>query len=396
MKHHTVWYYLHALIYFIVIPLLSIPFRLVAYGIPKDRALWIFGAHAGKSFDGNLEAFYAYAKSNRPNLRLVTIAYDPLLIERLKSEGHEVYTGYSLSGLWLTARASKAFIGNVVQEDLNLLTISPALTVYELWHGIPIKPIRWSHHPLLRKITDIATWLIPTPSLFIATYQQPVENTPEKMKITPEKIAVTGYPRNDILFAKKKSYAPLDAILADKDFKKIILYAPTYREERLDDQPFTAQGIKKINKLLKDQSALMLIKRHVVQKNIITPGASDRIIDISDAVGSIQPIYAYADIIISDYSSVVFDFSLLDRPCIFFAYDYESYTSARKMTIDYFQDLPGPFATSDEELIALLSDVDIWFNDSVYQDTYQGWIDKHNVYRDADSSARLMKLVESD
>lgn len=103
------------------------------------------------------------------------------------------------------------------------------------------------------------------------------------------------------------------------------------------------------------------------------------------------------DILITDYSSIVTDFILTERPIIFYFFDYEDYINhSRKFYYDLLSILPGPFAYDEWELYNLLLNID-WFQDPNYIKRYQAFINMFHEYKDGRSCLRLnKKLQEAD
>ena len=95
--------------------------------------------------------------------------------------------------------------------------------------------------------------------------------------------------------------------------------------------------------------------------------------------------------LITDYSSVMFDFSLLNRPMLFFAYDKHKYKNElRGFYFSYTEEMPGPISTTTEELI---HDVRT-YNGADYIDKYRKFKEKYNSIDDGEASGKVVKLVE--
>ena len=149
--------------------------------------------------------------------------------------------------------------------------------------------------------------------------------------------------------------------------KRIVLYAPTFRGTRIA-YAHMPEGLD-YNKLLQalDDDTILLIKAHpfIDVSSGLADGADDRIIDASRF--SIDALLAAADVLVTDYSSVIFEYSLLGRPMVFFAPDLEEYEQERSFYYDYKDFVPGPIAQTTEDLIGLLQNTDTWFDASVVQ-----------------------------
>src|SRR5207245_1086903 len=95
-------------------------------------------------------------------------------------------------------------------------------------------------------------------------------------------------------------------------------------------------------------------------------------------------------ILITDYSSVFFDFMLLDRPVIFYPYDFDEFLiESTHLYYDYYKELPGPFAKNEEELFELIKTIELIFNQKEYREKYDKFKNRFNYYKDGKSCERL-------
>ena len=106
-----------------------------------------------------------------------------------------------------------------------------------------------------------------------------------------------------------------------------------------------------------------------------------------------QDVFCETDILIVDYSSIMFDFALMAKPIIFYPFDYKNYVKTVGFLCNYYQDFPGPFAKDENKLFDLIKKIDVWFNNKEYQKKYKKFNDKFNYYQDGNSSKRLYKYL---
>lgn len=163
-----------------------------------------------------------------------------------------------------------------------------------------------------------------------------------------------GISRTDIFFREsflKSAKKKVHAVLGDADERKILLYAPTFRGNVSCAQAPDALDIGKLKKSL-GASYRLLIKHHPVAKNrpVIDKKDADFAMDVTEKL-RIEELLCVSDICISDYSSLVFEYSLFERPMIFFAYDLEDYGDWRGFYYDYEELTPGPVVRTTEEII---------------------------------------------
>lgn len=175
-----------------------------------------------------------------------------------------------------------------------------------------------------------------------------------------EAMVPMGLPRNDTLYyttpeevlsIKKKLGLPLD--------KKIILYAPTWRDSKDNGHTYALKppiDIKKWEKALADEYVL-LFRTHSYTNKVIGVEFNDFVRDfISYPV--VNDLFKVADILISDYSSCITDFSILSRPIICFAYDYDDYRNTHGLNLDFRTEMPNGIKETEDEVLDFIKVMD--------------------------------------
>lgn len=166
-----------------------------------------------------------------------------------------------------------------------------------------------------------------------------------------KEILQVGFPRNDILISKnKKPYIDeLKKKMRLPDNKKIILYAPTFRQNGVVDLEL---DIEKLQKSLSNDYVLLVRLHYLVANAIDLHQFSGFAIDMS-AYESIEELYLVSDVLITDYSSVMFDYGYLQRPMIFFTYDLNWYLDShnRGVYLDYVHTVPGPVLKTTNQIV---------------------------------------------
>lgn len=174
-------------------------------------------------------------------------------------------------------------------------------------------------------------------------------------------ILKVGYPRNDelinssaddIVALKQQMGIPLD--------KKVVLYAPTYRDNQFAEKgkytfelPFSLDDFKT---RFGDDAVLVLRMHYLISNALDISGYEDFVYDLSNHP-SISDLYLVSDMLITDYSSVFFDYAYLKRPILFYPYDYHMYKDElRGFYLDYEHDLPGDIAHNEKELLTLIGE----------------------------------------
>ena len=201
---------------------------------------------------------------------------------------------------------------------------------------------------------------------------------------------VTGYPRNDVLFNPKLAVNDYSELVGADKYAKIILYAPTFRDNKDAVSPLSDK-IEEYNEQLKAKNYLLVVKKHPWEKKFVVPQHLSNVLDLSEKVDDIQELMPFVHFLITDYSSSFYDHMLTGNHTIFYPYDFEEYIkTCRGIYFEYFDELQGPFAMNEEELFKLIFTQEDWTKDPVYLKKYGEVLDKYNYYKDGDSSKRLL------
>ncbi len=176
----------------------------------------------------------------------------------------------------------------------------------------------------------------------------------EAFGINIDKVKALGMPRTDTLLDKaavetlRRNIYQRHPELAGK---KIYSYFPTFREENGKRYPFDPKlDWDALNDLLGDDEVFIIHKHPVMDEDLLNGRNFDKILDLSS--DPTPEILSVSDMLITDYSSVIFDASLLDIPTAFYCPDFEEYE--RSFYVNYPEDLPGPVIYTQPELFELL------------------------------------------
>ncbi|SDY40792.1 CDP-glycerol:poly(glycerophosphate) glycerophosphotransferase [Modestobacter sp. DSM 44400] len=238
----------------------------------------------------------------------------------------------------------------------------PGATYLQTWHGTPLKRMHQdvSCPPAGRLAAldaDVARWdhlLSPnaasTPRLRSAFgYRGPVHET--------------GYPRNDVLSFPERDRlrAEVRARLGIADGVTAVLYTPTWRDDLVlavgrPDHAFPPDFDELVRGLPADHVLLLRLHTMVSDRPAVAEGAP--VLDVSDHP-DVRYLYLAADVLVTDYSSTMFDFAVTGRPIIHFTYDIEHYRDElRGFYFDLAEAAPGPLLTTSAEVLAALADAD--------------------------------------
>ena len=165
-----------------------------------------------------------------------------------------------------------------------------------------------------------------------------------------EKVHVTGIPKTDRLFNLEKRGS--DRLLLEKVYpqikgKKVILYAPTFRGKLFHGFNEMNVDLKRISENISDDYVI-LYKMHPLVSHIHFED-NERIANCNTM--SIRKLFSITDILISDYSAIIYDYSVYEKPMIFYVPDLEDYTNKVGLYVDYKNEMPGPICFSEQEII---------------------------------------------
>lgn len=352
----------------------------LAHLVPRRPDLWVFGSWGGKRFADNARYLFLYCATvpaDRP--RCVWISDDPEIVRQLRQDGLEAHARRSVRGMWLSLRAG-VYVFDFRSSDISYPLSGGALRV-NLWHGIPLKrierdiedpqhPLRKARSaPLLTRL--LVRWLDPqvyeSADHVVATGPDPARFFQSAFGLRPEQVLLTGYPRNDALFdeswtrraSSARDEETLERLARDRAAGyRIVGYFPTWRDVALVNggAPYPMRlPAEALEPVLAAHHAKLYCKVHQTARAVLDGVDGRAHIELLPSQIDIYRLLPLMDLLVTDYSSVYFDYLLLDRPMMFYAPDLEEYRRLRTFYYDYDEATPGPKAFSDEELVRVLA-----------------------------------------
>ncbi|MBP1915455.1 CDP-ribitol ribitolphosphotransferase [Lederbergia galactosidilyticus] len=182
------------------------------------------------------------------------------------------------------------------------------------------------------------------------------KNYAEGFGITVDKVFATGVPRSDIFFDEEYKKYVINTLHIKYPFlqnKKVILFAPTFRGNGQSSAyyPFEVLHLKRIYEELHEEYVFLFKIHPFVQNKLDIPYEfADFFYDVSD-YREINDLLLITDLLVTDYSSVCFEYALLNKPMLFFAFDVEQYIQDRDFYYNYFDFIPGPLVKTTDELL---------------------------------------------
>lgn len=323
----------------------------------RDSSLFVCGAWFGEKFADNSKYFYLYAlKTGR---KAVWVTKNEEVYKQLRDSNMPVAMFGTEESKDVCSRA-KYIVVSTGKFDVEAQYIGGA-TVINLWHGIPLKKIAYDDHitsdsvSLHKRIWNYLSEL-PTPNTYYFSTSEAISNIYKSCFRTDERHVIQiGQARNDAFFdgsLKKKKYSAVD-------YDRLVVYMPTHRNEgKTPVDIYSLFDLQALNDYCKQKNILFLIKKHYYNRNdgAAVKGYSN-IVDLTEEPCDTQEILFNADVLITDYSSCYIDYLLLERPILFYAYDYEEYLKQdREMYFKYEDVTPGPKVAVFKELIAELDE----------------------------------------
>ncbi len=296
----------------------------------------IYGAAGGSKFIDNSK--YSYLL-NKDEYNCIWITHSSSLARELRLKGYRAYLSYSIKGIFIQIFAEIVIVSHGTFDVIPILLFK--VPVLQYWHGCPIKKIgadvyNNSSNKIGEKIWEWIYILIPHLNNYYSDFF--VDNSinmnySKTFKPFVSSYLQVPYPRLITLFSDlNKEIENIDTTIADlislkSKGKHIIVYMPTYREEIDEQKKLEKQLIKLFKLFSKDDRFVFIYKSHFIVSNI-SDISKENILEYTNP--DPYPLLEISSALISDYSSVIFDYMPTKKPLSIFAYD-----------IDLYKDNPG-------------------------------------------------------
>ena len=311
---------------------------------PINKNKVFFVATHDDSEEGNIGIVAATIREKMPDIKTCFLT---------KRDGIRHPFSFFITKCYHMATAGTIFLDNVFMP-MAYTPISSKAKVVQLWHGTgSIKQFGLDSDSeevarVARKGNQRITHLIVNSELTKEQYAG-------AFAVPKERIHILGLPRTDLLLdegkiiEKQKHFYEQYGELKNKS---CILYAPTFRDNEVE-KPTISLDLEHLVSVMKPEEVLLLrLHPHVAENfaNEKLDKFAGKIINMSDYSG-VTTLLAVSDCLITDYSSIVFEYCLLDRPMVFYAYDYEEFQKeGRDFYVDYEKFVPGPVVKTQNEL----------------------------------------------
>lgn len=349
--------------------------------IPRNSDLLTIIGRSG--FSDNSKYFFIRAAlwaAEKPVRQAVFLTGDRVVLEQINEAGGEAIFHPSVQSLWLLLRCGVIATDVSIWFDYGAFPLTLGAKRIQMWHGAPLKHIELAEFE--RRLSNMS----PIAQALLKIHKQVIGRYPKydgvvatsKSFITAafassfraKEFLATGYPRNDILL---KSPAPgtlaerlalinvdtkaiHDTAQARANGQLVCLYAPTFRKDM--GRPFdTVLDLGRLSEFAVRHRMLIVMKLHPFLEGKEAIGQYSNLMEY-EASADVYPLMPQVDLLITDYSSIFFDFLLLDRPIIFLIHDLENYLQHdRAMYFDFDSMTPGAKCRNQADLENVLMEI---------------------------------------
>ena len=270
----------------------------------------------------------------------------------------------------------------------------------ETWHGTPLKRLAFDLNDVVGGVSNYKDKFYRQKEAWdylLSDNPFSTEKFQSCFMYPKEKILEYGYPANDPLYAtdreerakkiKEKLGIPLD--------KKVIMYAPTWRDDNyyeIGQFKFDLDlDVNRLEKAFGDEYVILLRLHYLVVEALDMSKYGDFAVNGS-AYDDVTDLYLITDILITDYSSVFFDFANLKRPVLYYTYDLERYRDVlHGFYLSMEDDLPGPMLLTNDDVVDAIKNIDKI--EEQYKDRYEEFYNRFCCVDDGHASERVVKKI---
>jgi len=352
--------------------IIFIPLYWFSFLIPKNKNLWVFGEWHGFRYADNSKYLFEYTYKWHKEIKSVWITKDKNIVRKVSKQNLPVFHAYSLQGIFYCLRAKLVFITHDA-GDVCHYCIGRSVLV-NLTHGVPLKhlgkDVIYNRFGVLTKIID--NFILPLLPLkkkynYILCADERSKPRFESAFSAKGNVFSVGYPRWD-------GFNTADKLDGFDGYNSIILYAPTLRfNNHKEFKPSLYPNFDDFLKYIEYNNMLCLFRPHptmTIDQKMLSSN-NIRLVD-SDTVKDINSLFVLADILLTDYSSVMYDFSMLKKTIIYFVPDLDIYLNEDVGVYgDFYLDALGPICKSWKEIIREIDKIALKVSHLSYNKKYE-------------------------
>jgi CDP-glycerol glycerophosphotransferase (TagB/SpsB family) len=364
---------------------------------PLNHKMVFFESFFGKNYSGNPKYIYEEMLKD-PNYKDFTFVWSYNGIDPNIIPGSPIIVTRESLDYYRYLASAKYWVSNIVfpvhkKREGNIYL--------QTWHGTPLKKLGFDieiegPETLAREnfYIESRNW-----DYLIAANNYSSEIFERAFKYEKD-ILEYGYPANDIFYRDKdeltQTKMDVKAKLGIPSDKKVILYAPTWRDDEMVgswEHTFKLKfDVDKFYEQLGTEYVLVLRMHHLVGDSLVIKEEHNSFLYDCSKYDDIQELYTIADVLITDYSSVFFDYANSLKPILFYAYDYEKYKdNIRGFYLDMEEELPGPIVKDDQALLESI--VKIEEVQKTYQERYRAFYQRFCSVEDGNASKKVIHTV---
>lgn len=354
-----------------------------------DQQLVVFESNFGKSYSGNPKYIYEELLRQKRSMRVVWVYQGKEKLKDIPGNVVQVHRGTPEYFNYL-ARA-----GYWVNNIRFTVTYKPKNTVYlQTWHGTPLKRLGLDIEVSGPEAEARESFLKESRNWDYLLAQNEYSRQIFKRAFDVQgEVLVHGYPADDVLLSISEDLAnKIKSKIGLPKEKKVVLYAPTWRDDARKGNSWEytfdlKMDFETMRAELSSDYVVLLRLHHLIADKLDLSGFEDFIFDVSHYDDTTE-ILAISDLLITDYSSIFFDYMTTKKPVLFYMYDLDVYqTKLRGFYLNVYNDLPGPIIDNFNDLLIAIKNVESLSR--IYSEKYQ---QLYEVYcgKQTDSSAKLI------
>lgn len=379
-------------------------FALARLTTKLDENKVVFESFQGRSYSCNPKGIYEAMLNAKEfdNFKFVWVFRNQSKKDLLPDVSRTKVVGFEGFSYYRELASAKYWVFN--SNTRSFLKPSAKQIFTQTWHGTPLKRIGCDVEKQGNVVTNISDniKLYNREAKKISFMVSPSDYCTDKLisafdlkKYGKENVVLnTGYPRNDSLFTfdEKRVYELKNKYGIPTD-KKVVMYAPTFRDNKLGStKGFGIEESLDFNELrnkLGDDFVIIFRAHYFISERLNLNSFKGFVFDLSN-VDDVNELYIMSDMLITDYSSVFFDYANLKRPILFYMYDYEEYKNQIRDFYEDAKELPGPMVTNQDELIAAIKTL---INEFSVDENFKKFNDKYNYLDGKDCGLKAARII---
>ncbi|WP_338697120.1 CDP-glycerol glycerophosphotransferase family protein [Streptomyces sp. Q6] len=369
-------------------------YRRVLCRLPVSRGTVVFESHMGTCYGDSPRAIHEELVARRRGARVFwSYAQDPTGFPK----GATLVRRWSWRYLWALGRA-EWWVDN--QGFPHALDKPKHTTYLQTWHGSAYKRMGYDeirHKTQNAPQRERLARAVGRFDRFLVRSEHDVTTLARAYRIPEERLMRVGYPRNDRLVEARRRderqgrfpRPALAAALGIPDHKAIVLYAPTFRGTPTSKKARLLLDVAEFAERFGDTHVL-LVRAHYMEAATLPVTPAGTVVDVS-AHHDVSELLTLADVLITDYSSIMFDYALLDRPIVHFAPDLDTYTAERGSYFDLRARAAGPVVDTQDELHRAL--VRLKETDADWQEARRAFAAEFGAYDDGGAARAVVDAL---